>query len=203
MKQPVTKIFVAINVLVHLYVWWYVQGTQGPQAADALIDRFGLTPAEFRNGAFWQPLTALFLHDGRVFPIIHIGFNMLAIWSFGLALENTLGSIRFAWLMFVSGCASSLFVILFQADLPNPTIGASGIVLGLLGALAVFYPNSQMLIFFIPMRARNAAILIGVLSIVLPMFGVLTFISHMGHLGGLVGGVLYSWFALGLRFGPG
>ncbi len=205
MKQPVTKGFVAINVLIHIYVWLYVGHTQGLEASIAIVDRFGLTPSEFWNGAIWQPITALFLHDGQAFPVMHIMFNMLGIWSFGMILENTLGSPRFAWLLFVAGCTSSLFVVLFQPEAQGPTIGASGIVLGLLGALAVFYPNSPLLVFFIPMKARTAAIAIAALSLFFQVFGILTFISHMGHLGGLAGGflgaILYSRYALGLRPG--
>jgi membrane associated rhomboid family serine protease len=197
MKQPVTKAIVGLNIVAYIYVYFFLQGTQGSPAVLEFINRFALTPSEFRDGAFWQPITAVFLHGG----IVHLLFNMIGIWSLGEALENTIGSLRYAWLCFVSAATGSLFVILLQPDLEHPSLGASGMLLGLLGALAVFYPNSPLLVFFFPMRARTAAIAVGVLSILLPIFGLFESISHMAHLGGLLGGVLYSRFALGLRFG--
>jgi len=199
-KHPVTRGIVAVCVLVYVYAWFLLPWIQGPGAVEDFISMFGLLPSAFRNGAVWQPITALFLHDGRfIFPI-HILVNMVGIWSLGKVLEGTIGSARFAWLSFFSGATGSLFVIFIQPDITHPTIGASGVLCGLLGALAFFYPKSPMLVFFIPMKARTAAIVLFVLSALFLAFGLVEGISHAGHLGGLVGGVLYSRFALGLKF---
>jgi membrane associated rhomboid family serine protease len=175
----------------------------GNQFAEDAYYRFGLAPADFWSGAWWQPLTALFLHGGAnsgLFGIMHLTVNMLALWSLGVPVEKTVGSGRFASLYFVSGAVSSLLVVLgylFETNAGNGiTVGASGAVLGVLGALAIFYPNSMVLVFFIPMKIRTAAISFGLLSILAEIFGFFPIISHLGHLGGLIGGVLYTKFVL-------
>jgi len=188
---------IAISVGAYALAGFLLPLSGGIGASNAFVRTFALTPFRFWEGEVWQPLTALFLHGS----LLHLVFNMLGLWSLGRAIEDTIGSLKYAGLCVVSGLTGSLFVILFQNDLVNPTLGASGILLGLLGAIAVFYPNSPLLIFFLPMKARTAAIVVGILSILLPAMGLLEGISHMSHLGGLIGGVIFSRLVLRLRFG--
>jgi len=193
MKQPVTKLLVAISALAFLYVHYYL----APDAALDFLNRYALNPSEFRAGAFWQPVSGLLLHTGWFHFLINVG----AIWSVGQLVENTIGSSRYAWLCFFSGVTGSVFVILFQSDLPGAVVGASGILAGLLGLLALFYPNSTFVLFVIPIKARTAAIVLGILSILLPHLGSNEWISYLTYFGGFMGGVLYSRFALELHFG--
>lgn len=195
-KHPVTKGLILLCVLIHAYAWFFLPLTEGPAAVEEFFARFGLLPASFRAGAVWQPLTAALLH-GSLFHLIVI---MIGFWTTGRALEVTLGSARFAWLCFFSGASSSLAIILFQPDLSMETVGGSGILAGLVGALALFYPNGRILFFLIPMKIRTAVLILFIVSLAAITFGFLESISHVGHLGGLVGGVLYSRFALGLKF---
>ena len=157
-----------------------------------------MLPAAVSSGAEspWMPLPSMFLHGS----ILHIMFNMIALWSLGTPMETTLGSHRFAWLYGVSGMGGALAVLLwhFVDPMPNPTVGASGAIFGLLGALAVFYPNSLMLFFFIPMKARTVVVVVLALSIVLMITDALPGLSHTGHIGGLIAGLCYARFALGL-----
>lgn len=124
-----------------------------------------------------------------------------------MPLERTIGSRRYAWLYFISGASSSLFVILAsllpEAHGAQITVGASGAVLGVLGGMAIFYPNSMVLVFFIPMKLRTAAIGFVLISILAEVFGFFQMVSHMGHLGGLVGGILYTKFVIGSDIGFG
>lgn len=196
-RAPVTSALLWANIVVHFIVHVLVIGSKGEQGLIDVLYTFGLVPTEFWHGAWWQPVTSLFLHGF----FLHIFVNMLALWSLGTPIESTVGSGRFAFLYFVSGATGSLFVLLFQSDISLPTVGASGAVMGLLGALAVYFPNAGLLVFFIPMRARTAAILFGAGSVVLALVDSDSGISHMGHLGGLIGGVLYSRFALGFKIG--
>ncbi len=197
-KAPVTMVLLWINIIVHFLVYSILPGEGGDaQKIVSVLYNFGLVPAEFWHGSWWQPLTSMFLHGS----FFHILVNMLALWSLGTPIEKTLGSLRFGLLYFISGFTGALFVITFQMDMAAPTIGASGAILGLLGALAVFFPNSGLLVFFFPMKARTAAILFGAGSVVLALLDNSSGISHLGHLGGLIGGVLYSRYALGLHIG--
>ncbi|MDH5654461.1 MAG: rhomboid family intramembrane serine protease [Spirochaetia bacterium] len=208
-RKPVVTIFIiALNVavyavlnlvLIFIYDYYYVED---------LYRTFGLIPHDFWNGAWWQPITSMFLHGNPAvpfFPLIHLFVNMTALWSLGMPLERTIGSSRYAWLYFISGAASSLFVVLsslfMDEQIYGMTVGASGAVLGVLGGMAIFYPNSMVLLFFIPMRLRTAAIGFVIFSITAQVFGFFEMISHMGHLGGLLGGILYTKFVIGSEIG--
>ncbi len=184
-----------VNVAIHI-VLVILSGSllafQQGSLADRVFHSYGLVPVDFWSGAVWQPFTSMFLHGN----IIHIVFNMLALWSLGAPIEHKVGSSKFSVLYFVSGLMGALFVIVFQRDLSHPTIGASGAVVGLLGALAVFFPRAQLLLFFFPVKARTAAIIFGVGSLLLALTGQAAGLSHLGHLGGLIGGVLFTWWAL-------
>lgn len=185
---PVTRILLWINLGVHILVHLLASD----EAAGNLLGFLGLTPAAFWQGAAWQPVTSLFLHANG----LHILGNMIGLWSLGSMLERGIGSSRYLWLYMVSGLTGALFVVLADPGSIRVTIGASGAVLGLLGAVAVLNPEARMLFFIFPMRARTAALIIGVASVLFQSTGGLDIISHLGHLGGLVGGYLYTRFAL-------
>lgn len=204
---PVTKAMLGVNLAVFLGLFFLK--TQADQDARSLAElgtlgevllTFALTPEAFWKGAIWQPLTSMFMH----LDFLHILVNMVGVWSIGMFLERIMGSGRFFGLYMFSGILGGLLVALFQNALPGSggmggpqvTLGASGALLGLLGAIAVLTPNAQLLVFFFPVKARTAALFIGVASVVMAAQGWLEGISHLGHLGGLVGGLLYTWLAV-------
>lgn len=130
------------------------------------------------TGAWWQPLTSMFTHQA----MLHIGFNMLALWILGPQLEAAIGRTRFLALYFLSGLAGSA-AVLYLTTPYIPTIGASGAVFGLMGAL---------LVVAIKMRADYSQILFWIgLNVAITIFGGAR-ISWQGHFGGLVGGVLIA-----------
>jgi len=86
------------------------------------------------DGAYWQVVTSMFSH---VTPL-HIGFNMLALWVLGPQLELAIGRVRFLALYFISGLAGSATVLWLGPEFTFAgTLGASGAIFGLMGALAV------------------------------------------------------------------
>ncbi len=220
-NAPVTKFIVAVNFAIHFFLYGIVLFAAEPAARITdIYQTFGLVPHDFWEGRVWQPLTSMFLHGFveqaahamargdtvNVFILLgtlgflHVGVNMIGIWSLGGIIERTIGSARYTWLYFISGLSGALLVLFFNSSETNPTIGASGALLGLLGALAIFFPNARVQVFFfIPVKARTIAIAIGVISLALIFWDTSTPISHPGHLGGLLGGLLYSRFALGLK----
>ncbi len=201
-KIPVvTRLLVFINIAIHISIMFYALFIKNDLLEfQNIYYQFGLVPASFWEGAIWQPFTSLFLHGFQGFSL-HLFVNMMALWTLGSAIEQTIGSVAFTWLYFISGLFGSLAVIFFQPDLAVPTIGASGAVMGLLSALAIFYPNSILLVFFFPMKARTAALLFGLGSFVLAFIDQSSNISHFGHFGGFLGGFLYTKLALRLRIG--
>ncbi len=137
------------------------------------------------SGAWWQLGTSMFTHQA----VMHIGFNMLALWFLGPQLEAVIGRTRFLALYFLSGLAGSTAVYFLTAP-EIPTIGASGAIFGLMGAL---------LVIAFKVKADYSQILLWLgLNVMITVFG-RGFISWQGHLGGLVGGVL---IAIVLAYSP-
>ena len=128
------------------------------------------------DGAWWQLITSVFTHV----EIWHVAMNMFALFVFGPALEAIIGRARFLAVYLVSGLASSVLVM-FLSSQYGSTVGASGALFGLLGALLVTARkarlNSQWLM-------QNLAI-----GVVITVVG-WRMISWQGHLGGFLGGVV-------------
>lgn len=139
----------------------------------------------------WRFVTAAFLHSTQVF---HVALNMYALWIVGPYLENLLGRARFVSLYLLSAIGGHVAVVLL-ADPSGPswftgTVGASGAVFGLFGAIFVVMRRMGQ-------EARGMLVIIGlnlVVGFVVPN------ISWQGHLGGLVtGAALGAAYALAPR----
>jgi membrane associated rhomboid family serine protease len=126
-------------------------------------------------GDWWQPLTSMFTHV----EIVHIGFNMLALWVLGPQLELVLGRLRFIALYLLSGLVGSAVVYLFS-DPSTPTLGASGAIFGLMGALLV-------LALKVGSDVNQLLVWIGI-NFAITFFAGAN-ISWQGHLGGFLGGI--------------
>lgn len=138
----------------------------------------------------WGFLTSIFLHGG----LLHLFFNGFALYMFGPILERKIGSNKFLALFLAAGVIGSIFYYAFVAlhvTPALPALGASGAIYGILGALAVLTPDLLVLVFFIPMSMRNAAV-VWVLLEFLGTFDTTSGIASAAHLGGLFFG-----FALG------
>ncbi len=129
------------------------------------------------DGAYWQLLTSAFAHV----EIWHIAFNMLALWFLGPQLEAALGRARFLALYLVSALAGSVVVLWFSPE-NTATLGASGAIFGLLGALLVIaYKVGGDVQGLLSWLAINA-----VLTFLVPN------VSWQGHLGGFAGGLVIA-----------
>ncbi|MBV8216849.1 MAG: rhomboid family intramembrane serine protease [Solirubrobacterales bacterium] len=137
-------------------------------------DPFGVGTHEY-----WRLVTAGFLHDG----LFHILINMVSLWFVGAALEPAIGRVNFLAVYFVSLLAGSFGALWFQPQIP--TVGASGAIFGIFGALIIVA------------RARGIPIWRSGLGYVL-VFNLLFSLSVRGisigdHLGGLIGGLITGW----------
>jgi len=185
MLPPVTKSLLIANVAVYL-----LQFLLG----DILIIWFGLwpfhTPSSFGAEFLpWQVITYGFLHGS----LMHIGFNMLALYMFGGQLELVFGRRRF--LVYFLGCIFSaaltqLAVLALAGGEIYPTVGASGGVFGLLLAYGLFFPQRKVMLLFppIPMPAWLFVTLYGLIEIYLGITGTQSGVAHFAHLGGMLGG---------------
>jgi membrane associated rhomboid family serine protease len=180
----VTKILILLNVVIYLIT--AVQGAGLNSPGGRLFFKWLLFGPFVADGQWWRLITAAFLHAS----LIHIGFNMLALWWFGAPVEEYLGRTRFIGLYLASGLAGSAGALVVT---PNaPTVGASGAIFGILGAMLIIeWQETGRL-------AGNAMTLIVInLALSFAIAGV----SAGGHIGGLIGGILATLaFA---RFGRG
>jgi len=178
---------VVAQVLIGLNAAVFVAGL-GSETTNAMAGRGGfirdggLFGPAVADGEWWRIVTAGFLHAG----LLHLAFNMLALFNLGAVLEPALGRLRFVAIYAVSLLTGSLGVLLLSPD--NLTVGASGAVFGLMGALVV------------AQRARGLDPWSSGIGTVIGLNLLITFtipgISIGGHLGGLVGGLLCAWVLL-------
>jgi membrane associated rhomboid family serine protease len=166
-------------------------GGEYGNANGAIVTWFGMTPSMVLRGYLWQPVSYMFLHAG----FMHLIFNMLALWMFGVDLERRWGQRAFYRYYFVCGVGAALTTILVgllplastRAVYVIPTIGASGAIYGLLLAYAILFPNRIIYYFIFPIPVRIYVLLAGLL------------VLYESALGGLIFGYLY--LSLG-RGGP-
>ena len=132
----------------------------------------------------WTIITYMFLHDPR--DIWHILFNMYSLFLFGPRVEERLGSRNFIWLYLLSGIGGGLLSFI-QPDVG--VIGASGAIMGVIVAYAVYWPREQLLFWgIIPVQ-------MWMLAAAYILFDLVGFgganIAHFAHLGGFATGFLY------------
>jgi len=137
------------------------------------------------NGQVYRLITPMFLHAS----LLHIGFNMYALFILGAGLERFYGHGRFLALYLISGFAGNVLSFLMSNA---PSLGASTAIFGLLGAQGVLlYQNREM---FGP-AARRMLMNVITIALINLVIGLSPGIDNWGHLGGLIGGALFAWFA--------
>lgn len=147
---------------------------------DSLFQNFVLQQSSLLERP-WTILTSMFAHGS----FEHILFNMLALFMFGLVLEQRLGSAKFVFLYLLAGIIGSVGFMLLN-DPQSSALGASGAIFGIFGALAYLVPNMRVYIYFMPVPMWVAGILYALISI----FGIGgEGIAHSAHLLGLIGGL--------------
>ena len=130
-----TRFLIALNVIG--YLWEIKVGGPGMLSLsgggniESVLEKGSLYPAAvLQNGEWWRIVTGAFLHGG----LLHIGVNMLSLWFLGRFIEYAVGPWRMLFIYFVSLVAAGLGVVYFSAP-TVPTVGASGAIFGLFGAL--------------------------------------------------------------------
>ena len=185
---PVTLALVAANVAVFLL----------QTAAPGILIPFALWPIGAGGRAsfeLWQVVTYAFLHGG----LLHLGFNMFALYMFGSPVEQVFGGRRYLIYYFVCVVSAAIAQLAVSAmtGAVYPAIGASGGVFGILLAYAIYFPRNRIMLLFppIPMPARVFVIVYAVLELFFGVTGTEEGVAHFAHLGGLVGGfvMLQYW----------
>lgn len=190
MKSTATAVLIGINVAVFLLL--------PPQSMA--FQMLSLQPLVAQDGVvyfrLWQLVTYAFLHGG----LMHILFNMWGLWLFGSEIERYLGSRRLLVLYFasvLSAAAAQMLTPLWVHVEPEPVVGASGGVFGLLLVYAFMFPRRKLIILPIPVpiSAWLFATLYAGIELFLGITGAQTNVAHFAHLGGMVGaGALLAYW---------
>ncbi len=182
----VTKILIGVNAAVYLI------GATRPGASlnnpislrvfldpNSFYHRLWLDAPEVAHSGWYRMITAAFLHAS----LWHIGLNMLFLWWIGAPVEMYLGRARYLGLYLVSGLAGSAGALI--ATPLVPTVGASGAIFGVLGAMMIIEYRTTG-------RLGGTAMTLIVINLVFGFVfnGLGGNVSIGGHIGGLIGGIL-------------
>ena len=138
----------------------------------------------------WTFLSYMFVHGG----LLHLVFNSIGLFVFGGPVEQRLGSRNFLLFYLYCGIGAAIFCWLLSLAMPiTPFVGASGAVLGLAVAFALFWPDAKLIVFPIPVpiSARTLVIALVALDLFFALLSRQDGIAHLAHVGGALAGFLY------------
>lgn len=201
---PVTRTIILGNVGVA--VLDLLLALNHPGQDSWVRSMLALSPSNLLDGAWWEPFTYMWLHAPPLgFWVTHILFNMMTLSIFGGPVEARIGSRKFAALYLLGGLAAAgafLGQTWWQSGMTlaalhartQEIVGASGAVLAVVAAFALYYPDARLFIFPFPfpVRAKKAVGVFILLSVVFMFVPALSFIGHSAHIGGLVAGYLLA-----------
>lgn len=184
-RCPVTVILILLNIVIfiaELLLSDNITGVFLGTTDSALVTMGGLYPPAVRGGEWWRLFSSMFLHSG----IMHIFFNMLTLYSIGPIVEREFGRLRYCFLYLLSGLCGGLFTCFIEMTYTglHLTVGASGAIFGLFGALLG-----------LGFRTRDwsyvRSTLINIIWMLLPGF-FSSGVSITSHIGGVLGGILFG-----------
>jgi rhomboid protease GluP len=180
-KPVLTRTLMGITIVIYLLQMLtnFLYGVDYPAALGMKVNDLII------QGQLWRLITPVFLHGS----ILHISFNMYALFALGSGMERFFGRKRFIALYFLAGFAGNVAsFMLSQAA----SLGASTAVFGLLAAQGVFLYQNKELFGSVARREITNVVTIALINL---FIGLSPGIDNWGHLGGLVGGALFAWFA--------
>lgn len=176
----ITYWLIAVNVILYVVPILFGQ-------YNDLINNYSVWGPAIREGQIYRLFTGMFLHGG----LVHLLFNCYALYVIGSQVESFLGKFKFLVIYLVAGISGALFSMIFGGNYAS--IGASGAIFGLMGALVYFGYHYRV---YLGNVVKSQIIPLIVLNLALGFF--VTGIDNFAHIGGLIGGTLMS-IALGVK----
>jgi Uncharacterized membrane protein (homolog of Drosophila rhomboid) len=179
---------ILVNVVIYLLQLYFKQRGINIQYL------FGLNPKLFfEKKMFWQIFTYMFLHGN----FLHIFFNMLAVFWFGIAIERKMGSKEFLLFYLLCGTLAGLAmgIAYYLLGIDAPIIGASGALYAVLFAFAILYPDSTIYLYFV-LPIPSAILIIGYFVLEFLQMFKSDGVAHLGHFFGLI----FAWIYVRLRY---
>jgi membrane associated rhomboid family serine protease len=193
-RYDAVTVLIAINVVIYVLCLLTARSPRAGAPSSPLFEFGVLYPPAVLHGQVWRLLTATYLH----WYGMHIFMNMLGLYFFGRALLQVWGARKFVVFYTLAGVLANVFYVALTVIkiLPSASAaaGASGCVLGLLGAAAVMFPHAEVLVYFLfPLKIRTVAVVFGLWF----AYNVYTSGNNAGgdacHLAGLLFGLWYAW----------
>ncbi|MGH4123114.1 MAG: rhomboid family intramembrane serine protease [Clostridium sp.] len=184
-KPWITIGIIAINVIMYLVTAYLSYVYANGSIIDSDINVLVLLGAKvnelIQKGEYYRFVSCMFLHGG----IVHLGVNMYSLYSMGPMIEKIYGKAKYIAIYFISGICASIFSYIFSTSV---SIGASGAIFGLLGAVLVFAIKSKGKTGKVFIRSILSVIFINIfIGVALPN------IDNFAHIGGLIGGMLIAF----------
>jgi membrane associated rhomboid family serine protease len=204
----ITWTLIALNCIVFFY-----QVQLPPDEQAYFIARFALVPARYFGSAdadgggvgmladYLPFVSNMFLHGGW----LHLILNMWALWLFGPAVEDRLGSIRYLVFYVLVGGLASLTHAMLNPESTAPALGASGAIAGIMGSYIRLFPLARMVVMipvlFLPLFVELPAILFAALWFMIQVLqGAADLlappegggVAWWAHVGGFVAGLLFT-----------
>ena len=177
---PAVQWLIAANVGIYFLQLTVVR-------AGDVFNVLGLSGERFPS-MWWTIVTYLFVHGG----LLHLGFNMLALWMFGPRVENLWGAKSFVYFFLWCGIGGAVAHLLLQGD--AGLVGASAAVIGVLLAYALRWPDEEVYLFgVIPMKTRWLVVWLALINLAMGISSAKSGsgIGWYAHLGGLAFGWIY------------
>jgi rhomboid protease GluP len=189
-RGGVTSILLVVNI--GMFVVEILSGAVdafGARSGRSIVDLGALVPVLVAQGQYWRLFTVMFLHAN----LLHLAFNMYALYLFGSLIEDALGTVRFLGIYFLCGLLASVTSFAFSPPL-GIAVGASGAIFGLLGAWVAY--NYRRRGSALASANLRSALLIVAINVFLGFS--IAGIDNFAHLGGLASGAAAGWLAEGV-----
>ena len=183
----ITRNIIAINVLLFIATIY---------SGNTMYEYLALFNYKSNYFHGWQMITHMFMHGS----FTHLIFNMFGLYMFGSRLEQMWGAKRFINFYLITGLGAALLHTLVQdyeitqglVSINQPTVGASGALFGILVAFAMYWPNTQLFLMFIPVpiKAKWAVIGYAAFELFAGISGFQAGVAHFAHLGGALFGFI-------------
>jgi rhomboid protease GluP len=181
-RAPVTPVLIALNAA--MFIVMLLAGANFVRPDSELLIRLGSNYGPLTwGGEWWRLLSSTFLHAG----IVHIALNMFALYQGGVWVERLYGSARFALLYLLSGLAGSVASVWWEPA--RNSVGASGAIFGVYGALLVFFAlrRADFPASLVKSIGSSALLFCGYS---LAVGAAHPSIDNTAHIGGLLGGIV-------------
>lgn len=182
---PVTLSLITLNLVLFLFLY-----ADGLLSHEGYLRSGALYAPLVREGEVWRLFTAIFLHA----DMEHLLSNCLMLYIAGLGCEQALGRLPFLMVYMISGIMANIFSLFFLSDIIS--LGASGAIFGIIGALVVFFYQYRNIYTVHDKRIGFVFLIWSVYSFLTAMVD--PYINNTAHISGFAcGGVTQFFFRFG------